>query len=630
MLLRAKTVLILISALSLLGFLSIGFFLQVIRPSFLTIEEQEATRDLQRVIYSITNETNHLNSLNHDWAAWDVTYDFMRSGFDDYVEENLPVSSFTDNSLNVIHFYDVEGKLIWGEARDLETEELINIESLSRKRLPEDHLLFKFAFENHPLSEVAITGLWMTEHGAMLISSRPILDNNNEGPVQGTLLMGRFLDDTVVEKLNQQTRVKFNVVPIDSDTLSKSVQNLQMLDQENSFYIERKSDAKLNMFATFPDLKGNAGVLIRADKKREIYEKSQTVMKYTIVSILLSIVTVFVFLSISMQKIIIGPLNSLTQHVLEIGHSGNLTSQITVRSKDEIGILAKECNAMTAKLYETKNALQEQSFQLGMAELASGIMHNLRNTLHVLFINIEKLRKTVENVPVEQIAAARKELGQLHENENRKADIIDFLDTTNTSLLAFIARTKTQLDAIKPLADEMETVLKNFEKWAYRDKVEETILVESLIHESNQFLHVNYRDSISLIVKPGVKNVGHIKANRILLIQVLINLLTNAAESISRVQGQQGEISFDAMLEKRPSGEVVHITLCDNGEGMDNDVLPHIFKRGFTTKNRGKTGLGLHWCANATEKMDGELYAENTDFGQGACFHLLLPKKDET
>ena len=481
--LNAKAIVILIGTLSTLGLLSIIFFLQVIRPSFIEIEKKEAIKDLQRVVNTLQNEADHLSDLNHDWAAWDVTYEFMQTISDEYIEENLPVSSFKDNYLNIIHFYDVNGKLIWGESRDLESEELIDIKDFSGDSLPEKHLLLKFAFDKSPLSEVGIEGLWITEHGPMLISSRPILNNENEGPVRGVLVMGRFLDNDKVEHLNQQINVKFNVVSIKkSDSWPQSLQNtVQNLSPENPYYIDNTRADHLKLLTFIPDLSGGPGLLIWADKDREIFEKSQTVMNYTIVSILLSIVTGFVLLSILLQKIVIGPINSLTQHVLEIGSSGNLSSQLKKQSNDEVGLLTEEFNSMISKLNDAKGKLQEQSFQLGMAELASGIMHNLRNTLHMLFSNIDKIRKTIEQIPVEKITMARHELATITESEERRADLIEFLDATNTSLLDFISKTKIQLNAIGPLAAETEHVIKSFEEWAYKENVDKEVLVESAL-----------------------------------------------------------------------------------------------------------------------------------------------------
>jgi signal transduction histidine kinase len=382
----------------------------------------------------------------------------------------------------------------------------------------------------------------------------------------------------------------------------------------------------MEMFTSFPDIKGDSGLLIRAYKEREIFARSQTVMKYSIASIVLSIITGFVLLSILLQKIVIGPLNSLTQHVLAIGHSGDLTSQIKIQSDDEVGILATEFNSMLNKLNEAKHKVQEQSFQLGMAELASGILHNVRNSLHKMFSNNEQIRKTIDTIPVEKITMARQELSSTVKSEERKAALVDFLDEANASLLLFISKTKGQLDGNEPLVEEIENILQNFEKWTFAKKIVEKIQIKPVILDSYQLLEKSYRDSISIQIEPEVAEINFLTSNRVILIQVFMNLFTNAVESINRLENVQGQIRIEAELQDMGYGEAVHLRVQDNGAGMDKDVLLHVFKRGFTTKKIGSTGLGLHWCANAVESMNGRLYAESKGAGQGACFHLVLPQ----
>jgi len=624
---RIKLIVLLGSVLSLLGLLSVIFFLQFIRPSFLAIEQKEAINDVQRVIYAIQNETEHLNSLNHDWAAWDATYDFMRTLSDEYVEENLPISSFTDNSLNLIHFYDVSGKLVWGETRDLATEELTTVQEFSFDSLPADHPLLRFDFDSTLLSEVAIKGFWMTEHGPMLLSSRPILNNENEGPVRGTLMMGRFLDETVIEKLIEQTRVSFSVAAMTSDTLPEFLAGTGgALGSLEQIHIDWSSGERLRMSTTYPDLKGDPSLLFQAEKNRDIYKNSRTVIQYSLTTFLLSILTVFVLLSFFLQKIVVGPIKALTEHALKIGGTGDLSARIEPRGKDEVGLLAREFNTMTARLHEAKHRLQEQSFQQGMAELASGILHNVRNSLHKLFSNMEKIRTSIDRIPVEKISRARKELLASPAVEERRDQLAGFLDASNESLLAFIDRTKEQLEKNTPLVTEIERTLKSYEKWAFGHKFAERVQVEPLVREAYQFLERTARESVSLEVAPGVGEVGYITSNRVVLIQIFINLFTNAVESIRNVDGLEGKITVAAETVDMDYGESVHVRVADNGDGIDKSVLAHIFTRGFSTKTGKNTGLGLQWCCNAVEAMNGRLYAESEGKGRGACFHLILPK----
>ena len=626
--LRAKIILTVVIVLSLLGGLSFTFFLHVIMPSFLEVEEKNAVNDMQRVVSAIQSELDHLNSLNHDWAASDVSYDFMVNRSEKYIADNLPLSSFKDNLLNAIYFYDVKGELVWGESHDLETGEFLHLQEFSAESLPRRHPLLNFAYDKYPLATVFITGILITERGPLLISSRPIINNENQGPVRGVLIMGRLLNSTVIKYLAEQTGVQFDMLSLGPDSMTQSLRDvLKALSPEQPVYLDKISNARLMIYTRFADIKGNLGFLIRVHKKREIFRRSQAVMAYTIFSIVLGIFLVMVILSLLMQKIVLGPIASLTRHVLAIRHSGDLSSQLKVQGSDEVGLLTEEFNLMITRLHETKHKLQEQYFQLGMAELASGIMHNVRNTLHILSGEIEKTTKSMEKIPLQKIMMARHDIGIKEVSEEKRADLIKFLDTTNTRLVEFISRTNTNLQEITPLIRETENIFLSFEKWAYSERIDEVVLLESIIHEAYQFLQANYRETISFIIDSGIRDAGRIKANRLILMQIFIHLLTNAAESIGREEEEQGEILVNGTLEDRGPDQAVHIRIRDNGAGMSREILAKIFNRGFTTKKEGNTGLGLHWCANAIASLQGELYAESKGPGKGACFHLVIPKK---
>ena len=82
---------------------------------------------------------------------------------------------------------------------------------------------------------------------------------------------------------------------------------------------------------------------------------------------------------------------------------------------------------------------------------------------------------------------------------------------------------------------------------------------------------------------PAEPTVRHLDESQIM--QVLLNLLKNAAEAIS---GEEGQIRIELSEEK----EKIHLDVCNNGQPIAEDVLPNIFVPFFTTKHSG-TGIGL-------------------------------------
>lgn len=101
--------------------------------------------------------------------------------------------------------------------------------------------------------------------------------------------------------------------------------------------------------------------------------------------------------------------------------------------------------------------------------------------------------------------------------------------------------------------------------------------------------------------------------------QVFMNIIVNAGQAIDK----DGLITISTSQRR----DLVHITISDNGPGMDPEVVEHIFEPFFTTKEVGKgTGLGLNVAYNIIKKHDGNIDVQS-DVGAGTTFTIILPVK---
>lgn len=103
-------------------------------------------------------------------------------------------------------------------------------------------------------------------------------------------------------------------------------------------------------------------------------------------------------------------------------------------------------------------------------------------------------------------------------------------------------------------------------------------------------------------------------------VQVIINLINNAKDILIEKQIDEPwiKVSVEKLLDS------VKIKIEDNGGGIPDNIIPHIFEPYFTTKHQSQgTGLGLHMSHQIiTESLGGKLYASNTNNGAKLTIEL--------
>ena len=117
------------------------------------------------------------------------------------------------------------------------------------------------------------------------------------------------------------------------------------------------------------------------------------------------------------------------------------------------------------------------------------------------------------------------------------------------------------------------------------------------------------------------ESLSPIVADRVQMQRVLVNLFSNAVESLGTKSSPARRIAVRA---QQLDGQRLLVEVGDNGVGIAPDEIERIFDPFFTTKASG-TGLGLPLCRTIIEEHGGRLWA-TSDEESGATFHIHLPR----
>lgn len=302
------------------------------------------------------------------------------------------------------------------------------------------------------------------------------------------------------------------------------------------------------------------------------------------------------------------------------------------RIVQDIGILEDITARKDAEqeLANTYKNLVEASRMAGMAEVATGVLHNVGNVLNNLNVSAGVLATRVAQSKVE---AVRKLSALLDEHSGNLAEFFahdpkaqfvpGFVDSVAKNLLQDRDWVLQEIAAMQKNIDHIKDIVAMQQGYATVISVVETLDAPALFDEA-------------LRISATTIDNDHIKLNREFLplpaitvekskvLQILINLIRNAKIACGEAGGQNGAEPAVTLRLEPAGGERVKFIVRDNGIGIPAKNLTCIFGYGFTTRPNGR-GFGLHSSALAAAEIGGSLKAESEGPGRGATFTLELP-----
>jgi PAS domain S-box-containing protein len=284
-----------------------------------------------------------------------------------------------------------------------------------------------------------------------------------------------------------------------------------------------------------------------------------------------------------------------------------------------------------ARLAEAQKKLVELSRQAGMAEVATGVLHNVGNVLNSVNVGAYCLADGLRRSKVSSLGRVA---ALLQEHET---DLADFLthDSKGQQLPGYLAKLADHLRTEQAAAlEELAQLQKHIEHIKDIVAMQQNLAQVSGLTEPLQLAEL-VEDALLMIAtnlaKADIKVTKHFAAVPVVtvqkhkVLQVLVNLLRNAKHACQ----DSGRADKQITLRLQSKGDCVCLSVTDNGVGIPPENLTRIFAHGFTTKKNGH-GFGLHSGALAVKEMGGTLQVESAGPDQGATFTMELPIQPPT
>lgn len=375
----------------------------------------------------------------------------------------------------------------------------------------------------------------------------------------------------------------------------------------------------------------------------EVYGEIYGIKSYSIgVAVAVSVLSALLIMFLA--KRMTTPLYTLVEHAHKIGR-GDLHAPIPVRSKDEIGLLAKSFQEMQLHLQKMYSRLEKRINEREQAEEA---LANLNTQLESLVQKrTEDLAKKAEEL--EEVNRQLQEMDQM--KSAFLSSVSHELRTPLTSVLGFAKLITRDFNRVyRPLGLDDKKIHRTGVRIAANLQIIEaegerlTRLINDVLDlnkiESgkmewrNQPLDLGEITRFAVNSLQGQLNNGEgarlafdaplgapkIMADADRIFQVLVNLISNAIKFTP-----QGDVRVTV----KPVGECMRVQVSDTGQGIAPAQLPHVFGKFVqgedTLEDKPKgTGLGLAICAEIIEHYNGRIWAEST-VGEGSTFTFELP-----
>ncbi|EAU65126.1 sensor histidine kinase [Stigmatella aurantiaca] len=238
---------------------------------------------------------------------------------------------------------------------------------------------------------------------------------------------------------------------------------------------------------------------------------------------------------------------------------------------------------------ETERAEVERLVLVG--QLASGVAHEVNNPLAFVKSNLHYLDKELEGVLSPE-----------------KAELRELLSETRQGVLRI---------------QQIVMDLRRFARPA--PEPEEQGCAQEAMEEAQRMAAMRLHGRGEVVLEVA-SELPPVRLGQRYLVQVLLNLLLNAADSVEEVVPPRPP---RILMRAKRTREGVRLEVEDNGTGIPQHVLPRLFEPFFTTKPPGKgTGLGLALCREYVARVGGTLSAENRPEG-GARLILSLGEVSE-
>jgi DNA-binding LacI/PurR family transcriptional regulator/signal transduction histidine kinase len=372
------------------------------------------------------------------------------------------------------------------------------------------------------------------------------------------------------------------------------------------------------------------GQLVKVSEDEKVYSSRQLIPKAAINSEKRQTLVVFPLayhneqygnIILNIDNLSLQSFEFLSINISRFLKSIQLFKQVDIYAKD----LELQVEERTVELQRANTKLIASAHQAGMAEIAVEIIHNVGNILNSLQSSVESVDHKIKNVneiPIQKVVQILKDKA-VEFGEDKKLQLFLIQMSEYVNKIGYIlkqthAEMQGEISNVFQKIEHISKIIESQNRYAGYSKFKDKIDVFDTIRNVVSVLE-NQIVTKSIQIKGNYQKTGSLYtlASPSRLFHLFLFILRNAVEAMEHRTVRSMEVE----ITRQDTTAIINVS--DTGEGIPEDVFPHIYKQGFTTKS-GHSGDGLHSCANFVSEVGGSIKIESI-FGIGTTVFVELP-----
>jgi PAS domain S-box-containing protein len=285
-----------------------------------------------------------------------------------------------------------------------------------------------------------------------------------------------------------------------------------------------------------------------------------------------------------------------------------------------------------AEMDALNKQLIESSRQAGMAEVATGVLHNVGNVLNSVNVSATLVSDKLKHsraCNLSHVAVLFEEhaddLGAFVTADPKGRRLPAYLGQLASHLATEQAAMLQELELLRKNIEHIKDIVAMQQSYARVSGATEPVNIPDLIEDALRMNAGALARHEVQVIREYDPHLSDVTTEKHKVLQILVNLMRNAKYACD----ESGRKDKRLTVRLSNGDDRVRISVIDNGVGIPPENLTRIFNHGYTTRKDGH-GFGLHSGALAARELGGALQVQSEGRGLGAAFTLELPIQPTT